>query len=129
MRFCKDIANLLLWLVWECLIMPIKMILSPCRKLSSQSVETNFDVYLHAKNQLYLTSCLRYCKDITKLQFSELWECLTISIKTIVKIRRKTSFSFACIKSTSSFPPFLRYWREIVNLLFLVNRTCRATQT
>ena len=63
--YCKDIANLLHWVLWECLIMPITMpftfswsCLSPCRKLSCpmcwNQLVGNFDVYLHPKRQLHL---------------------------------------------------------------------------
>ena len=86
-----------------------------------QSVEINFDVYLHAKKSTSsLTSSLRYCKDIANLLFWELWECLTIPNKTIVLICRKPSCSSACKKSTSSLTSFVRHCKEITNLLFWV---------
>ena len=37
LRYCKDIANLLFWELWECLAIPIKMILSICSNLSCLS--------------------------------------------------------------------------------------------
>ena len=55
LRYCKDIANLLLWVLWECLTMSNNIIVSPCRKLWSpkywRKLEGNFDVYPCAKNQ------------------------------------------------------------------------------
>ena len=32
-KHCKDIGNLLFWKLWECLTIPIKIIVSICRKL------------------------------------------------------------------------------------------------
>ena len=64
--------------------------------------------------------CLRYCTGIINLLFWELWKCLTISIKIIVSICSKFSCLLASKKSTSSFIFFLRYYREIANVLFLV---------
>ena len=63
--YCKDIANLLLWVLWECLTMPITMpftfswsCLSPCRKFWCpkrwNQLKVNFDVYLHPRSQLHL---------------------------------------------------------------------------
>ena len=37
LRYCKDIANLLFWKLWECLTMPMKIIVSVCSKLSCLS--------------------------------------------------------------------------------------------
>ena len=37
LRYRKDIANLLFWQLWECLPIPIKIILSICSKLSCLS--------------------------------------------------------------------------------------------
>ena len=37
LRYCKDIANLLFWKLWECLTIPIKIIVSICSKLSCLS--------------------------------------------------------------------------------------------
>ena len=44
LRYCKDILNLLFWKLWECLTIPIKIIVSICSKLSC---------CLHVKNQLH----------------------------------------------------------------------------
>ena len=33
LRYCKDIANLLPWVLWQCLSYPLIMKVSPCRKL------------------------------------------------------------------------------------------------
>ena len=43
----------------------------------------------YKKSTSFLTSFLRYCKDIANLLFSELWECLTIPIKIKVSIYQK----------------------------------------
>ena len=41
LRYCKDIVNLLFWVLWACLAM------------HTQSDTINFHDYLHAKNQLH----------------------------------------------------------------------------
>ena len=60
-EYCKDIASLLLWALWECLIMPINndSITLQETKYWNELVG-NFDVYLHAKNQIYLPYFLKY---------------------------------------------------------------------
>ena len=77
--------------------------LKSCRKLN---------VYLHAKNQLHLTSFLRYYKDIANLLFWELWESLTIPIKIIASICSKLSYLSTCKKSTSITSFFLKMQRN-----------------
>ena len=59
LRYYKSIGNLLLWVHWECFIMPSSNdSISPCRKLWCpkcwNQLVMNFDVYVHAKNQLDL---------------------------------------------------------------------------
>ena len=65
----------------------------------------------------------------TDFLFWELWECSIIPIKIRVLIFRKPSCFSACKKSTSSFTSFLRYCKEMANLLFQVIWTCMATYT
>ena len=86
-----------------------KLCLSACKKISFIS---NF--------------FLRYCKDIANLLLWELWECLTIPIKIIALIYRKTSCIYALKGSTSLLTPFLRYCKEIENLLFWLLWACLA---
>ena len=106
------------------------MIVSPCIKLWCPKCWNQLRCLSACKKSTSsLTSCLRYCKDIANLLFWELWECLTISIKTIVLICRKFSCSSACEKSTSSFTSFVRYCKEIANLIFWVIGVCLATHT
>ena len=62
------IANLLLWELWECLTIPIKIILSICSKLSCLSA--------CKKSTSSLNSFLRYCKEIANLLFWVIWACL-----------------------------------------------------
>ena len=52
--------------------------------------------------------------------FWQLWECLTIPTKTTVSICRKLSWLYACKKSASSLTFFLKYCKELANLLFWV---------
>ena len=87
--------------------------------------------YLSAckKSTPSLTSLLRYCKEIANLLFWDLWECLTIPIKTIVSIRGKFSCLSAYKKSASSLTPSFKYCKEITNLLFLITWACLDTHT
>ena len=61
--------------------------------------------------------------------FWELCECLIISITIIVSFYRALPCLFACKKSTSSLTSFLRYCKEIANLLFWEIWACLATHT
>ena len=74
----------------------------PCRKFWCpkcwNQLVGNFDVYLHAKNELYPTCFLRYCKDVANLLFWKLWKCLTIHIKN-------QSINF-CIQKTNFITHF-----------------------
>ena len=84
--WCKDIANLLVWVLLECLI---TLISNDCITLqqSWNRLVGNYDVYLQAKIPTsFLTSFLRYCKNKANVLCSEIWECLTIFIKIIVSI-------------------------------------------
>ena len=59
-RYRKDIANLLLWVIWEAWSRLSIMMVSPLKKLWRSTrwnqLLGNFDVYLHAKNQLHLSN-------------------------------------------------------------------------
>ena len=59
LRFCKNIANLLLWVLWECLNIPINNHIITLKKLwwpkCCNQLVGNFDVYLHAKDQLHVS--------------------------------------------------------------------------
>ena len=122
LRYCKDIANLLLRELWECLIfnndsitlhetLMLEVLKSTCRKLWCLSASK--------KSTSSLTSFLRYYKDIANLQFWELWGCLVIPIKIIVSICINLSCLSACKKSTLSFTSFVRYCKGIVNLFWV----------
>ena len=87
MRHYKDIANLLLWVLWECLIMSINYdSTTPCWKLWCPNSWNQL-----CRKLWYLSPCrkpisslnsfLRYCKEIVNLLFLELLECLSIPIK------------------------------------------------
>ena len=65
MTYCKDVANLLFWEVWECLNIPIKTIVLICTQLSCLS---------GCKNSSSLLNCfLRCCKEIASLLFWVIW--------------------------------------------------------
>ena len=98
----------------------------------------NYIVYLHAiKRNPFLTSFLRYCKDIANLLFWVLWECLVMPINNdsitlwenlMPKILKLTCGKLWCLSSCkkinfiSDF--FLRYCQNIANLLFWELRDC-----
>ena len=65
LRYCEEIANLLFCELWECLIIPIKIITSICWKLSCLSA--------CKKSTSLLTSFLKYCKEIENSLFWVLW--------------------------------------------------------
>ena len=134
MRCCKVIANLLLWVIWECLIMSINNDnINLVGNFDAQSVEINLQktlmfIYMQKINFIF-NLFLRYFKDIANLLFWKLWECLTIYIKIILSICSKLSCLSVCKKSTLSLNSFLGYCKEITNLLFRVIGTCLATHT
>ena len=134
MRCCKVIANLLLWVIWECLIMSINNDnINLVGNFDAQSAEINLQktlmfIYMQKINFIF-NLFLRYFKDIANLLFWKLWECLTIPIKIILSICSKISCLSVCKKSTLSLDSFLRYCKEITNLLFWVIGTCLATHT
>ena len=134
MRCCKVIANLLLWVIWECLIMSINNDnINLVGNFDAQSVEINLQktlmfIYMQKINFIF-NLFLRYFKDIANLLFWKLWECLTISIKIILSICSKLSCLSVCKKWTLTLNSFLGYCKEITNLLFRVIGTCLATHT
>ena len=82
---------------WSC---PSIMILLLCRKRwCLKRWNQLWCLSACKKSTSSLTSCLRYCKDIAHFLFLELWECLTIPIKTAVLICRKPSCFCACKKN------------------------------
>ena len=101
-------------------ILDIKRILQTCR---------NFDLYLHAiKWPSFLTSFLRYCKDIANSLHWVIWECLIMpinndNINLVGNFDAQSVFLnlwcfSACKKSISSLTSFLRYYKDITNLQF-----------
>ena len=109
-RYCKDIANLLLWVLWECLIMTIIMIVWTCRKLSI------------CGKLWYLSTCRkrnqfsRFCKDMQTRYFGNFWNACPFPSKIIVSICRKLSCLSACKNSTSSLISFLQYCNKSINV-------------
>ena len=99
MRYSKDIAYLLFWELWECLIILIKIIVLVYRKLLCLSA--------CKKSTSPVTSFLRYCRDIVNLLFWALWACIATHTQNDTINCRKNSSLFASKKSTS-FPIF--FW-------------------
>ena len=120
MRFCKDITNLLLWVLWEPLIMLIND-RSPCRKFWCPScwnqLAGNFHVYLHAKkSNSSLTSFWDIVKDIEKLLFWKFCKCWPSPSKS-------KTFMLICMQKTDFITHFSswRYRKEIAKLVILGN--------
>ena len=102
MKYCKDIANLILSVFWECLIMPSndsitlketlipKVLKSTCRKFWGLSACKN--------STSSVTSFLRYCQDIVNLLFWKLWQCL---------INLLQAFMLICMQKTNLINHFL----------------------
>ena len=109
--YCKEITNLLFWRFWECLTIPLKIIVSICRKLSC----------LSACKKLIssLTFFIRYCKEIANLLFWLFGHTWSHKPKMIAWICKNLWCLSAVEKSTSSFTFSLRYCKDIATLLFL----------
>ena len=67
LRYCKGIANLQFWELWECLTIP-KLIVSICTKLTC--------LFTSKKSTLITHFFLRYCKEIVNLLFWVIWTFL-----------------------------------------------------
>ena len=123
MIYCKVVTDLKN--AWSCLL---TMVVSPYRKLQCSKCYNqlvgNFDVYLHAKNQpSFLTSFLRYCKDMENV----LWKCLIIPIKIMVSNCSCLSCLNLCAKNQLHHWALFKNITKIANLLFLVISACLAT--
>ena len=125
LRYCKDNANLLLWVIWECLIMAnsndsITLKETLMLKNRNQLVE-NFDVSLHAKNQFPLQLLFW---DVVKTwqtyyfgNFGNAWRSPS---KIIVPICRKLSFLSACKKITFIPRFFWKYCKDMQTSYFRI---------
>ena len=129
MRNCKDIANLLFWELLECLAIPIKIMvpicsmlsyLSACKKSSSSLTSFLLVIYL-----LYFFSFLLQTCYLGSLDMSG----HTHTLKMIVPICRNLWSLSVGKRSISSFKFSLRYYKDVVNLLFWVLWVCLATHT
>ena len=114
MRYCKDIAKLLFWNLWECLTIPIKTLLLICRKLFKHLCmqKINFITHFYGKilqrnRKLVIFGNLSMLDHTSKMIVS-IWK----NLWKIWKIWRSLS---AAKKSTSSFTFSLRYWKDIAN--------------
>ena len=118
LRYCKDIANLLFWELWECLAISINITLSICSKLSC--------LYACKKSTSSLNYFLRHCKEIANLLSWVIWIHIP---KMIIAIWRNL-WRLSVGKRSSYFFTFsLRYYTDIVTLLFWVLWAGLARQT
>ena len=98
----------------------------------------DFDAQAKCWNQFW---CTKKCKKNAENQLGHyilVWDIVIKTLQTcyfgnfgkiIALTCRKPSCSSACKKSTSSLTSFVRYCREIANLLFWVLWACLATNT
>ena len=110
------------WILWICLVDSIKDNKFNLLKLWCLSAWKKWTAFL--------TSFLRYCKGITTLLLWVLWGYFimpnnnnnttlqeALMTKVLKSTYRKLWSLSACKKSTSSLASFLRYCKDIVNLL------------
>ena len=115
----KEIANLLFWELWECLINPTKIIASISSKLSHFSA--------CKKSTSPLTSFLRYCKEIANLLFWVIWGWLaTHTENDSISFRKPLPLSVGKKSTSSSAFSFTCSKDIIVNLLFSIFWACLA---
>ena len=112
LRYCKDIGNLLFWELWECLTIPIKIIVSICRKLSRLSACKKINFITHFSLKILERNSKLVILGISGMIIS-IWRNLWCLGK----------------KLTLSFTFSLRYGNDITNLLFWVLLTCLTTHT
>ena len=123
LRYYKDIENLLLLVLWECLIMPInsdsinlQQTLKPEVFICNQKMDSL--LFWHIAK--ILKTCYFEC-------FENAWSCPSIMIvspcrKLWYSVLKSTCRELwrlsACKKWTSSLTYFLKYCKDIANLLF-----------
>ena len=119
LRYCKGIVNLLFWELWECLTIPIKIIVSLCSKLSCLSAckkSTSF-LILQRNSKLVILSNLSMPGHTPKM---------------IVYINLRKHLTFMCRQKINFilhiFLELFFYCKDIVNL-FWVLWTCLAMHT
>ena len=108
LRYCKDIVNLLLWVIWECLIMPINNDNNNLvENFDAQIVETNFQetlIFISIQKINYIFNFFseilqRHCKLAILGPFG-------MHDIPILSTCSKLSCLSACKKSTSSLNSF-----------------------
>ena len=111
LKYCREIANLLFWVIWACLAQITQLIAS--------KFEEAFDIYLQAKNQLYSS---HFPSDIGKilqnLLFWVPWACLATHTQSdTIHLQQKT-FLFKDKKRTSSPMLVWIYCKDIQTFYF-----------
>ena len=114
LRYCEEIANLLFCELWECLIIPIKIITSICWKLSCLSA--------CKKSTSLLTSFLKYCKEIENSLFWVLWACLGTHTQYDIIILEMMVSSCLYLPAKNQFHPpyfsgdkFAKLWKLLIS--------------
>ena len=124
MRYCKDIVHLLFWKLWECLTIPIKIIVWICSNL----------LYLSAcKKVPFITHFfLKILQGNSKLVILSNLSMPGHTPKMIVYINLRKHLTFMCRQKINYilhiFLELFFYCKDIVNL-FWVLWTCLAMHT
>ena len=87
-------------------------------------------LFMHAKSQLGISHFFwDIAKTLQSCYFGKFGNTWPSPSKIILSIFRKLSWLSACKNSPSSLTSFLRYCKEIANLLFYVLWACLASHT
>ena len=102
LRYCREIANFLFWVIWACLATHIKN--------DSITLKKRLTIISREKSTPSFTFSLKYCKDIIKLLSWVLWACLvmhtqsdTINLKNFcVYLQVKNQFHSPCFSGDTA---------------------------
>ena len=111
LRFCKDIANLLFWKLWECFTI--------CIKNYSIDMLKTFMLICMQKNQLHHSLLSKILQRNSRLVILANLIMLGHTHKIIVSMWRNLLYLSKGKKLTPSFMFSLRYCKDIENLLIL----------
>ena len=89
----------------------------------------NFDIFLHAKNQLHPSPLSWYIVKILQTHFGCFEHAWLRPSKTTLPASTKLWYLSWCKKSNLSLNSFLKYWWDIVNFIYWVLWTCLTMPT
>ena len=123
MRHHKHFANLLFWVIWASLAM--------LTKINRITLVEMFDVYLHTKNQLHPPLLFEMLQGYYKVAILGTWG-IPINGKYIWYCQLVENFGVYLHTKKHIYPSpffFLKYYKEVANLLFLILWACPNTPT